>query len=123
MSDLLAIGAVAEATGVSVSTLRYYDQIKLIAPTGRVGGKRRFDPASIGRINFVRRAQATGFSLEEIRAILDDSDGNWNEMVADKLAALRSQRGELDVTIRMLEEVSHCGCQVVAECPRLPGPC
>ncbi len=123
MSELLAIGVLAEATGVSVSALRYYDQIKLISPVGRVGGKRRFDRESVGRVNFVRRAQATGFTLEEVRQILDDGDGNWNEMVADKLVSLRSQRGELDTMIGMLEEVSHCGCQVVAECPRLPDPC
>lgn len=123
MSELLAIGKLAEATGTTVSALRYYDQIKLISPIARVGGKRRFGPESVGLVNFVRRAQGVGFSLEEVREILDDTDGHWKRMVTDKLDALRSRRDELDVMIVMLEEVRNCGCRVVVECPRSPEPC
>ncbi len=123
MSELYAIGKVADATGVSVSTLRYYDEIGLIAPSERVGGKRRFQQDAVGRVNFIRRAQGVGFSLEEVADILDDSDGTWGRMVVDKLAELRSQRKELDLMITMLEEVRTCGCRVVAECPRLGEEC
>ncbi len=118
MSELLAIGKLADATGVSVSTLRYYDEIGLVAPSKRVGGKRRFQPDAVGRANFIRRARGVGFSLEEIADILDDSDGAWGKMVE-----LRSQRKELEVMITMLEEVRACGCRVVAECPRLGDEC
>jgi DNA-binding transcriptional MerR regulator len=71
----------------------------------------------------VRRAQSVGFSLDEVRGILDDTVGGWNDMVAEKLAALRSQRGELDVMIAMLEEVRACGCRVVVECQRTVDSC
>ncbi len=123
MSELLAIGMLADATGVSVSTLRYYDEIGLVAPSERVGGKRRFLPEAVGRVNFIRRAQGVGFSLEEVADILDDSDGAWGRMVVDKLTELGSQRKELDVMITMLEDVQPCGCRVVAECPRLGDEC
>ncbi len=122
-TELLAIGGLADATGVAASALRYYDEIGLIAPAARVGGKRRFDADAIGRVNFVRRAQSVGFSLDEVRGILDDTVGGWNDMVADKLEALRSQRSELDVMIAMLEEVRACGCRVVAECQRTVDSC
>ena len=118
-SELLSIGTVAEAAGVSVSALRYYDEIGLVTPSARVGGKRRFDSEAVARVVFVRRAQAVGFSLEETKDILDDTVGGWSDIVAQKLAALRSQRRELDQMIAILEDVETCGCRVVLECPRL----
>ncbi len=68
---LLPIGEVAETTGIAVSALRYYEEIGVISSTARVGGKRRFDPATIGRVSFIQRAKEAGFSLEEIGTILD----------------------------------------------------
>ena len=121
-SELMAIGTLATATGVAVSALRYYDEVGLITPSTRIGGKRRFDSDAVGRVNFVRRAQQVGFSLEEIRSVLDDTAGTWNDVVVDKLAVLRSRRAELDSMIGMLEEVRVCGCRVVAECPRTANP-
>ena len=122
-TGLLAIGTLAGATGVAVSALRYYDEVGLITPTTRVGGKRRFGADAVGRVNFVRRAQEVGFSLDEIREILNDTAGTWPEVVADKLAALRSHRAELDTMIAMLDEIRVCGCRVVSECPRMEMTC
>lgn len=124
MSDrgLLAIGALAAATGVAVSALRYYEQVGLITPVARVGGKRRYDSDAVGRVNFVKRAQRVGFSLDEIRDVLNDTAGTWNDVVVDKLVALRAQRAELDAVIGLLDEIRVCGCRVVAECPRTISP-
>ena len=118
---LMSIGTLAAATDVAVSTLRYYDEIGLLTPDARVGGKRRFASPAIGRVNFVRRAQQVGFSLDEIREILADDDGAWGELVDTKLATLHQQRTELDAVIALLEEMRACGCEVVAECPRAFG--
>lgn len=125
MSDttLLPIGALSDATGVSVSTLRYYDEVGLIEPECRVGGKRRFGPAAPGRVNFVRRAQGVGFSLDQIRRLLDDKATRWPDLVAEQLAVLRSQRDELDTMIAMLDDVRDCGCASVATCPRVSDGC
>lgn len=125
--ELLAIGQVADATGASISALRYYDEIGLIEPTTRVGGKRRFSPDVVGRIRFTQRSQEAGFSLEEIKAILDDTVGQWHQLIDDKLAELIERRANLDETIAMLSEIRQCGCQVVADCelspPRQCRPC
>jgi DNA-binding transcriptional MerR regulator len=120
MSDngLLAIGSLSDATGVAVSTLRYYDEVGLIDASTRLGGKRRFEPTVVGRVNFVRRAQGVGFSLDEIGAILDDNAGAWRNVVAEKLENLREQRDELASMISVLEAVEDCGCQIVSQCPR-----
>lgn len=116
---LLSIGEVAKQTGVAVSALRYYDEIGLIATAERVGGKRRFDQTTAGRVSFVRRAQEFGFSLEEIRSILDDERSGWRDLVDHKLTDLTEQRSRLDTMIEMLAEIRECGCEAVAACPRI----
>ena len=119
-AELLSIGQVAESAGVSVSALRYYDEIGLIDTEARVGGKRRFAPATIGRVNFIQRTQDAGFTLEEIHAILDDTAGGWRDLVDAKLTELTARRDRLNDVIAMLVEVRACGCRVVATCPRYP---
>lgn len=121
MSDLalLPIGEVARNTGVAVSALRYYDQIGVITASTRVGGKRRFDPDTVGRVSFIRRAQEAGFTLDEIRMVLNDEQGGWRGLVEDKMAELSERRDRLDVMIAMLGEIRDCGCEVVASCPRV----
>ena len=116
-ADLLPIGEVSKSTGVAVSALRYYDEIGVITVSARVGGKRCFDPDTVGRVNFIRRAQEAGFSLEEIRRILDDERVGSQELVEDKLAELSERRDRLDTMIGLLAEIRDCGCEVVASCP------
>lgn len=120
---LLPIGGLSAATGVAVSALRHYDQLGVITPAERVGGKRRFSSDTVGRVNFVRRAQRFGFSLNEIRDILDDTSGEARQLAADKIDELRAQQVELAKMIDLLEEIMACGCQVVAECPAVTNPC
>jgi len=118
-STLVPIGELASATGVAVSALRYYDEIGVITPAGRVGGKRWFQPDTIGRVNFVRRAQRFGFSLVEIRDILEDETGKTRDIAVEKIAELRAQQIELGTMIALLEEMMACGCQAVATCPAI----
>lgn len=116
---LLRIGEVAENTGVSVSAVRYYDDIGVISSATRVGGKRRFAPATVGRVSFIRRAQDAGFTLDQIRTLLDESDIEWRSLVDDKIEELVDRRERLSVMIDMLAEMRECGCDVVASCPQL----
>lgn len=118
-TELLAIGEVASSAGTTVTTVRYYDDIGMIRSAARVGGKRRFDPATVGRISFIRRARDVGFTLDEIRHILDDGMADWPGLVDAKLAELSDRRRRLDTMIDLLTEVRACGCEVVSECPRL----
>lgn len=117
--DVVPIGTVASATGIPVSAVRYYDEIGLIASATRVGGKRRFHPATVGRVNFIRRAQEAGFTLGEISVLLDDEFGGWRSLVQQKIEELTERRDRLDAMIAMLEEMGRCGCEAVAACPRL----
>ncbi len=118
----LAIGEVAQRTGLPVSTVRYYDDVALISATHRVGGKRRFGSEVVGRVNFIRRAQDAGFSLEEIRLLLNDTARTWPALVDAKLEELSERRTRLDTMIELLTEVRECGCDAIDACPVLPSP-
>ena len=71
MNASLRIGAVAEAAGVGVQTLRYYERRGLLSARRRTtNGYREYDTDAVRRVVFIRRAQALGFTLDEIRALL-----------------------------------------------------
>jgi MerR family transcriptional regulator, redox-sensitive transcriptional activator SoxR len=121
VSATLPIGAVAERTGLAISAVRYYDEIGVISAAERVGGKRRFSESTVGRVNFIRRSQDAGFSLDEIRTILDDTRGDWRTVVSEKIDELTARRRELDETLELLTEMRECGCDVVATCTARAG--
>ena len=67
----LTIGKLASAAGVNAQTIRYYERSGLFrAPKRTPGGYRQFGPDELRRLLFIRRAQAVGFSLAEIRELL-----------------------------------------------------
>ena len=67
----LLIGELAERTGVSAPTIRYYESLGLLKPPARSNaGYRRYSDEAIQELTFIRKAQALGFSLEEIAEIL-----------------------------------------------------
>lgn len=117
----LAIGAIADQTGATVGAVRHYEDLGLLPVADRVGGKRRFEPSIVGRVNFIRRAQDVGLSLTEIKEILDDQDGDWRRIVGEKLTDLHDQRRRLDTMIDLLSEMGRCGCQAVTSCPAYAG--
>lgn len=118
MDGYLAIGDVAKATGFPITSLRYYEEVGVISPSHRVGGKRRFDFTIIDRLAFLRRAQAAGFSLEEIRFLLEGSN-DWHDLVERKLNELVERRAELDSMIESLTELKRCRCEAAAACNRV----
>lgn len=67
----LLIGDVAERTGLSAPTIRYYESIGLLTPPARsAAGYRRYGEDTVQELRFIRKAQALGFSLDEISEIL-----------------------------------------------------
>lgn len=71
MTRKLTIGKVAAAAAVNVETIRFYQRRGLLTePPKSQGGFRYYDDATIARVRFVKRAQALGFSLEEVVGLL-----------------------------------------------------
>ena len=65
------IGPLASAVGVPTSTLRFYERAGLLKPDARTGGNyREYGEKALDRLRFIRSAQATGFSLDDIREFL-----------------------------------------------------
>jgi MerR family mercuric resistance operon transcriptional regulator len=71
-ADHLTIGPLSERTGVNIETIRYYERIGLLpAPPRSLGRHRLYDAEQSQRLSFVRRSRELGFSIAEIRALLD----------------------------------------------------
>ena len=72
----LTIGRLAEATGVHVETIRYYEKIGMLAkPARSAGGYRHYAPEHVATLNFIRRGRELGFPLETIRDLLRLNEG------------------------------------------------
>lgn len=71
----IQIGEVAERTGLSLRTIRYYEEVGLVVPSARsAGGFRLYAEADIARLMLVRRMKPLGFTLEEMRQLLETLD-------------------------------------------------
>jgi MerR family transcriptional regulator, copper efflux regulator len=73
MSTLhMNIGTVAQRSGVPPKTIRYYEDIGLLAPPERMAnGYRSYSPTEMHTLQFIKRARSLGFSVEEVRGLLD----------------------------------------------------
>ena len=121
--EWLAIGQVADRTGVAVSALRYYEQEGLIRSERSRGGQRRFPRDVLRRVAFVKIAQQVGLSLEAIRTALaglpDDRtptradwtrlSASWRPLLDQRIATLERLRDDLDSCIG-------CGCLSLRAC-------
>ena len=97
----MRIGELADQAGISTKAIRYYEQIGILAPPARTpSGYRSYDEAALGRLGFVRAAQAVGLTLGEIRQIIAfrDNDQAPCAHVTDLL-----QRHAADLDRRILE--------------------
>jgi DNA-binding transcriptional MerR regulator len=96
----LRIGTLAERTGTTVPTIRYYEQIGLLRPAARSGGQRSFDNEHVHRLCFIRRCREFDFSIPEIRALLSlmqtgRSCSEARALAEDRLRELRQKLAEL----------------------------
>ena len=107
----LDIGEVAQRSGVSPSTLRFYEDKGLIASIGRRGLRRQFDPRVIERLALIAVGRSAGFSLDEI-ALMFAPDGKPR---LDR-RMLTAQAEELNQTIRELTAIRD-GLRHAAACP------
>lgn len=118
------IGDVADAAGVGVETVRYYERRGLVAQPGRaLGGIRRYGGGHVNRIRFIKRAQALGFSLVEIETLLKLEDGadrrSIRRIASARLEDTRRRIADLKRIERALAHLVH-DCEAHARAPRCP---
>ncbi len=101
----MRIGELAEQAGISTKTIRYYEQVGILAPPARTpSGYRAYDEVALGRLGFVRAAQAVGLSLGEIRQVIAFRD-NGQAPCAHVTDLLQRHAAELDARIRELQQL------------------
>ena len=99
-SETFRIGEVANRSGVSIDTVRYYERRKLLPRPARSGGGfRLFTLETIERVKFIKQAQELGFSLDEINKLLTTGGAQECQRVRD---ILRTKLTELDERMKMM---------------------
>lgn len=121
--DFIAIGELALRTGASVSAIRFYEDKGLLDSLRSTGGQRRFLRSDIRRLSFIRIVQQCGFSIQEIRAMLDGLPHGRTPTKADWTKLSRSMRAEIDRRMALMERLRDrldgcigCGCLSLKAC-------
>jgi MerR family mercuric resistance operon transcriptional regulator len=126
MAEELTIGQLARASDVNVETIRYYQRRELLEePQKPLGGHRRYAPAAVRRVKFIRRAQQLGFTLEEVKNLLRLEDGGGcreTRQIAEqkvtiieaRIAALTRMRSALRELIAQCDDERSRACPIIA---------
>ena len=123
-ADLLPIGEVATRSGVSVATLRFYEDRGLVESVRTAGNQRRYERHVLRRVAVVRAGQRFGLSLGEIGAALESLPHDrpptkrdwerlsrrWHDALTERIRALEKVRDDLTSCIG-------CGCLSLRSCP------
>ncbi len=123
------IGTAARESGLPTKTVRYYADIGLVAPNGRAGnGYRAYGPGEIQRLQFVRRARAFGFSVEECRELLglygdrNRASADVKRLALQRIERLEAQMRELAALRDDLQRLADaCRGDGAPDCPILNG--
>jgi MerR family copper efflux transcriptional regulator len=101
----MRIGELAEQAGISTKAIRYYEQVGILAPPARTpSGYRSYDQTALGRLEFVRAAQAVGLTLGEIRQIIAFRD-DGQAPCAHVTGLLQRRAADLDRRVRELQRL------------------
>ena len=121
------IGELSRRIGVNMETIRYYEKIKMLPAPGRTaGGHRVYGPQEARVLAFIRRGRELGFTLDEIRALLD-LGGPGKASCAEVRAIAKRHLGDIRAKINDLTKlerllgrtVARCSGRKVPDCPVL----
>jgi len=120
----LTIGKLATAAGVGVETVRYYQRRGLLETPTRDREIRRYGLDDLKRLRFIKQAQAAGFTLEEIKELLDldasEDRARARELAGARVKALDRKIGELQKARDALKRLAReCGSGSAGPCPIL----
>lgn len=119
----LTISEVARQANLRPSAIRYYERIRILPPARRVSGQRRYETGAIYRLAVVRKAQAAGFTLDEIRQLFfgfgtrAPASARWRRLAQHKIAELDSRIEELRRMKDVIERLrANCQCRTLDQC-------
>ena len=122
----IAIGALSKHTGTNIETIRYYERVGLLpAPARSSGGYRLYGTGHLKRLNFIRRARILGFSIGEVRTLLQLADERKRPCAEVRVVAeahlkdVRAKIADLRRMERVLKAtVARCAEGRRSDCPR-----
>jgi len=122
----LTIGQLSQRTGANIETIRYYERIGLLPVALRRGRYRSYDLPDVARLGFVRRSRELGFSIKEVRALLDLAAGGHESCaeardlaavhlhdVRSRIADLRRMERTLATTVQACDLGEDAGCPLI----------
>ncbi|WP_433003361.1 MerR family transcriptional regulator [Kribbella sp. CA-294648] len=125
----LRSGQVADAAGVNLQTLRYYERRGLLSePDRSPGGHRLYPPEAVTVLRVIKAAQRLGFTLEEISDLLEAGrhrhgkkpDEGLQARVRDKLVDVEAKIADLTVIAASLRTALDAGCDDLIDCAHSP---
>lgn len=113
VNETMTIGVLAEAAGVNVETIRFYQRKGMMQEPGRpLGGIRHYGDADLARVRFIKSAQRLGFRLDEIADLLRLEDGSHcveaREQAERKLIDVRARLADLQRIELALQGLIDC---------------
>lgn len=123
----MKIGDVAKLSGLATSTLRYYEEIGLLPPTGRQSGQRVYQEDVLVYLKIIRVAKESGFSLTEIKTLLATANpqevmrAEWNDLAQRKITEIDEIIANYQTMQKLLRHIIACQCLDIRECELILG--
>jgi len=118
----LTIGEAAKRAGIRTSAIRYYERVGLIPAPERVSGQRRYQHQVVQRLGVIAVAKQAGFSLDEVRTLLESVDRGEpshlqvRALAQRKLPEIDAQIERAQVMRDWLSAAASCGCDSLEAC-------
>ncbi|WP_339765279.1 helix-turn-helix domain-containing protein [uncultured Hoeflea sp.] len=120
---MFSIGELSKRTGVKIPTIRYYEQMGLIeAPERSEGNQRRYSKDGLKRLSFIRHSRELGFSIDNIKGLLELSQHpekpchDAHNMAARRLQDVQARIAKLQRLERELKRISECEANTISHC-------
>lgn len=123
----LSIGQVAKRAGLNVSAVRYYEARGLLPEARRVAGQRRYGEETLARLGVIDVAKRAGFSLDDIRVLLDAGDAGepahrrLQELARRKLPEIEELIARAGRVRGWLQAATACDCETLDVCALFAG--
>ena len=125
MRNHRTIGDLARETDVPISTVRYYERAGLVTPDRRTDMNYRvYEDGAVERMRFIRSAQAAGFTLADVKVLLELKDGNTTKC-KEVRPVIEKRLAEVETRIEELKDIRHVLDSFIDICQHTDGdePC
>jgi DNA-binding transcriptional MerR regulator len=119
MSKRYTISQLAQAVGIPSTTVRYYERVGLVEPEDRSAGNYRlYSEESVRKLKFIRAAQAIGFTLDDVKALLSTA-GNTAASCREVQSCIENRLAEVDQRLKDLRHVQRVLKASLEKCKKM----